>query len=1270
MPEHSCPTPLDLERLMLGYFSDDEAAVLESHLEQCDDCVETLHGVQASDTLLEAVAAASARADEPGSVQVVSALFDRVRNLPLADAVGELISTPLTETRTPPPSYVVPRDSHGGVRFDFLTPPQSADELGRLGECRVLRVLGKGGMGVVFAAEDTRLKRPVALKVMKPGLAANTTDRERFLREAQAAAALKHDHIVTVYQAGESNGVLFLAMELLEGESLHERLTREGRMPLPEVLRLGREMAEGLAAAHARGLIHRDIKPANVWLEKPHGARAMSYRVKLLDFGLAKAESGDGRLTAAGALVGTPAYMAPEQIENQLDVDARCDLFALGCVLYLACTGVSPFQEHSVAKSFMAVLTREPQPPRTVNPLVPAALSDLVMRLLAKDRDKRSASAAAVAEELRRLEEMTSQSHPHRPSTRRATMALAAGVAAIAVLGVVIIKVQTKKGDVTFTVDQENGNVTVTPPGVPKGPGRATGKAKLQVLPKPGTPEADRYVEELLTKQIDSVMVGLPKEQVREKADQVCNLIENASWGTRYKAVFVPHLTFLVANKKSKEFNGPCVKPGDTLDFNPEEDPLFRQLTAEGKWTFGKDIMKLWLVPAKNTQTQFLSELKAYPDPEQPNRVRIKVGGHINGWVHNYTLFILYRKDASGAAEPPESRNSAVTRASALLPKEFTNSIGMKLVLVPRGKFLMGVGKGQRGESKEDSLGPQHEVEITRPFYMGVHEVTVGQFRAFVKSTNYKTDAEREDGARRLFPGGVRKMDPDASWLKPGEHDPADNFPVVCVSRRDIDAFCKWLSEKDSGTYRLPTEAEWEYACRAGSTTDFYFGDNAKELHRHAWYIVNADGKPHPVGQLKPNAWGLYDMIGNACEWCADWIDHSYYKVSPRQDPQGPSTGAGRVFRGGSWQHAHPVDLTSAAREADVAESRSSLIGFRVVREAPATSAALPEPGTPEGDRYVKSLLNEQLAVIAPGQTKDQVAKTVQEAIDQVNYSSWKTHYQAITVTGLGFRVYGSKPGGFEGPWVKPGETLDFDPEENPVTRELKADRKWTFGKEVLQAWFVKFGDQIQHFRELSAYPDPKHPNRLRIKMHGNTAGWPGGYTLIVLYRKGVTSTSLPEPGTPEGDRYVMDLMDKQLLALKPDFSREKAKEKGDDVCRMIEHTSWKSHYGAGCTCFDFVVAAEKPKNFDGPWVRPGELLDFDPVEIPMTRVLRSDQRWSFGKEVMKAWLIQWGDPDSTPYFREIVAYPDPKQPNHVRIKARGHTNGFAGYALVVLYRR
>jgi serine/threonine protein kinase len=255
-------------------------------------------------------------------------------------------------------------------------------------------------MGVVFLAEDSQGRQQVALKTMRPETAANERARKRFLREARATAAIKHEHIATVYHVGEDWGVPFLAMQVLQGESLHDRLQREEQLlPMAEVLRIGREAAEGLAAAHDCGLIHRDIKPANLWLE----ALPTAYRVKIVDFGLARVAGDDQRLTQTGMIVGTPEYMAPEQARGET-LDTRCDLFSLGCVLYHLCTGQQPFHGKDTMSTLLALSRDHPMPPCLVNLEVPPGLSDLIEKLLAKKPADRPASARAVVEAIRAIE--------------------------------------------------------------------------------------------------------------------------------------------------------------------------------------------------------------------------------------------------------------------------------------------------------------------------------------------------------------------------------------------------------------------------------------------------------------------------------------------------------------------------------------------------------------------------------------------------------------------------------------------------------------------------------------------------------------------------------------------------------------------------------------------------------------------------------------------------------------------------------------------------
>ncbi len=272
----------------------------------------------------------------------------------------------------------------------LLAPSREPNSLGRLDHYEVLQVVGRGGMGTVFKARDTSLERVVAIKMLAPQLAASGTARKRFEREAKAAAAVAHEHVVDIHAVESTGPAPYLVMEFVGGITLEDRIKQGGPLELKEILRIGMQAARGLAAAHAQGLIHRDVKPGNILLE--NGIQ----RVKLTDFGLARAAD-DASLTQSGVIAGTPLYMSPEQARGEA-VDHRSDLFSLGSVLYTLATGHPPFR----ASNTMAVLKRvcedTPRPIREINPDIPNWLCAIIAKLLAKDPADRFQSASEVAE--------------------------------------------------------------------------------------------------------------------------------------------------------------------------------------------------------------------------------------------------------------------------------------------------------------------------------------------------------------------------------------------------------------------------------------------------------------------------------------------------------------------------------------------------------------------------------------------------------------------------------------------------------------------------------------------------------------------------------------------------------------------------------------------------------------------------------------------------------------------------------------------------------
>jgi WD40 repeat protein len=366
MKTASCPDQALLREHLDGSLPSGAEAEMVAHLDGCERCRQALESLASGGQAWLAVA--RGLGEEP----------------PIRPASWERIVAPL--------------DHGSGAATEpelapLLTTLGLADEAGRLGRLDhygLQEVIGRGTMGVVFKAFDEKLRRTVAVKVMSPLWAANRAARQRFFREARAAAAIRDEHVVAVHAVEEFRGLPYLVTDYIPGGSLQHRIEDGRPLPIEEVVRIGRDVALGLAAAHAMGLVHRDVKPANILLDDA------SRRAKIVDFGLARTPD-DAGLTHDGIVVGTPQFMAPEQARGE-PVDHRADLFSLGSVLYTLCTGQTPFAAGSPLSVLRRIAEEVPTPLWELKPEVPEWLDRLIAALLAKEPADRISTAAAVAD--------------------------------------------------------------------------------------------------------------------------------------------------------------------------------------------------------------------------------------------------------------------------------------------------------------------------------------------------------------------------------------------------------------------------------------------------------------------------------------------------------------------------------------------------------------------------------------------------------------------------------------------------------------------------------------------------------------------------------------------------------------------------------------------------------------------------------------------------------------------------------------------------------
>ena len=895
----------------------------------------------------------------------------------------------------------------------------------------ILAKLGQGGMGSVYKARQPMLSRLVALKMMTPQLGADPSFVARFIREAAAAANLNHPNMVQVYTAGEQDGVHFIAMEFVDGESLKKRMNRLGRIEPREAVAITVYVAQALQYAWNKAhLIHRDIKPDNIFLSN-------SGEVKVGDLGLAKSVGSETtELTQTGTAMGSPHYISPEQAQGTKDIDFRTDIYSLGCTLYHMLTGQTPYSGDS---SIVIMMKHVNDPPPAIFkawPTCPMYLGRLVGRMLAKQRHERPASYEELVAELMTVHDKLAHtemvppvSASPAPAARPALQAAvrvsarssggnktwayaAAGTAAAIALAGLLLWSPWKSSEEVLSHESRVASAT---------------EPTLQSAPSTIAPDAGWQDAINLLPLIDPKEDAIAGEWTMENGA----LVGSRNVYARLELPYRPPEEYdfrIVFTPSGNAANG-CQQlkaAGKELDWNYGVGPQWRVFgfeEVEGKGAMasrhsgysepvqiGRKNVSLVEVRHDRIRGYFggklLSELsldKIGPAPWPGWRLRdgsrLGVGTQTLCTYHAIEVREVTGKGTFMRGMPPkpgslvlqETRVTALTtapKAGEVCPLDMGGGVTMDLMGIPPGEFMQGstkeeqewarlnVAAGHAGFLGHEGETPR-KAAIKQGFWMARTEVTVGQWKQFANATGYVTQAEKkqavaaEDAAQAMGPKG------GLNWQKPKDGFPlTDHHAVLWISWNDAKAFCDWLDQRERNAgrlpaglqIRLPTEAEWEYACRAGTQTKFWWGDSAEDSQGRLNLGGQDDGFDFvaPVdsyGARGRNGFGLADMLGNAREWCLDEFDpagahEEHWTGNPSE----------RVLRGGCFVRG--MGLTrSAFREKAKAWAQVCCIGFRI--------AVAPALGTPTASSAPAASVTKETSALPPAEWRNLIPAIV-----------------------------------------------------------------------------------------------------------------------------------------------------------------------------------------------------------------------------------------------------------------------------------------------------
>jgi serine/threonine protein kinase/formylglycine-generating enzyme required for sulfatase activity len=762
----------------------------------------------------------------------------------------------------------------------ILTPSTRPGSLGRLGHYEVLQVLGRGGFGVVVRAVDDVLQRGVAVQMMVSPMAATAPARKRFLREARASAAVRHENVVQIYEVAETP-LPYLVMEFIPGETLQQRIDRSGPLDVIETLRIGRQIAEGLAAAHANDLVHRDVKPGNVLLE------GGTHRVKLTDFGLARTAD-DASMTQSGMIAGTPLYMAPEQAMGQ-STDQRADLFSLGSVLYHMVSGRAPFRAANTLAVMKRVTEDTPRPLREIIPETPQWLGDIIGKLHAKNPADRFSSAREVADVLADCEAQLKVNSRLRDYSliprgmkksvpgRRRWLAAAAPLVLLPLMGLAV----TEMAGVTHLLRAR--------PAANSSPIASFGSpVPVKDGVPTGVPTAEQWVALFNGKDLTGwntapeqpgdwkvdgdVLVGSAAQSYlfsdRTFADFHLRAEAKINYGGD-SGVFVRAPFAMRPGRNAGQLrpaggyevefqeNPKYPRTGSVWDGETAGPPKVLQVTTGKPLPLNDAWCTLDIIARGNRIVSMVNGVQT-ADCEDPRTGY--PAGRIALQVFTPQTVVRFRKieirELPAGVTPTIDSTAGPGPTERPLPPTFTNGVGMELAIVPKGKSWLGGAKDKPGDK---------EVEIPADFYLGKYEVTQEEWEKVMgeNPSNFSRTGDGRDAVKDIGDAHLKR------------------FPVENASWDQCQVFLAKLNEREQETgwvYRLPTAVEWEYACRGGpmadqadSAFDFYFARPTNTLLPEQANFSEAGLKRTcRVGSYPPNALGLHDLHGNVWEWCDD----------------------------------------------------------------------------------------------------------------------------------------------------------------------------------------------------------------------------------------------------------------------------------------------------------------------------------------------------------------------------------------------------------------